>query len=329
MDRRTFLACPGGWLLVTPIDAGSQQAAVVPRLGYLALNLYGAPRLTDAFRRGLRNLGHVEGRNIAIEYWDAEGESERPPDLAADLVRLKVDVIVTVGALPALAALDATRTLPIVFIGAADPVTSGIVSSLAQPGGNVTGLSLLLPELVGKRLELFKQAVPGISRIAVLWQPGGSGKRTERDLLRGAEAAARALGLQLLFVEARSPADIDRAFTEMTRMRAEALTVLSTPMFGSEQRRLVDLAAKNRLPTVFQFRQYVDAGGLMSYGPDLTELYWRAATYVDRILKGAKPTDLPVEQRIKFELVINMKTARALGLTIPKSLLARADEVIE
>ena len=329
MDRRTFLACPGGLLLVTPVDAASQQAAVVPRVGYLALHLSGAPQLTDAFRQGLRDLGYVEGRNVAIEYRDAEGKSERLPALAAELVHLKVSVLVTVGALPALAAKQVTQSLPIVFIGAADPVTSGIVSSLARPGGNVTGLSLLLPELVGKRLELFKQAVPGISRIAVLWQPGGSGKRTERELLREAETAARPLSLQLQFVEARSPTDIDKAFSEMTRMRAEALTVLSTPMFGAEQRRLVDMAAKHRLPTVFQFRQYVEAGGLMSYGPDLADLYRRAATYVDRILKGAKPTDLPVEQPIKFELVINMKTARALGLTIPKSLLARADEVIE
>ena len=229
----------------------------------------------------------------------------------------------------ALAAKQATRTIPIVFTAAGDPVASGLVTSLARPGGNVTGLSSLAPELVGKRLELLKQAVPGVSRVAVLWQPGALGERTDKDMLKGAEVAARALGVRLQFVEARGPADFDRAFSDMTRARAGALTVLPSTMFLSERRRLVDLAAKNRLPAVYPSREFVDAGGLMSYGPNLADLFRRAATYVDKILKGAKPGDLPVEQPTKFELVINLKTAKALGLTIPPSLLARADQVIE
>jgi len=229
----------------------------------------------------------------------------------------------------ALAAKQATRTLPIVFIGVGDPVTSGLVISLARPGGNVTGLSVLSTELVGKWLELLKQAVPGVRRVAALWQPGAMDDHTEKDMLKGAEVAARALGVRLQFVDARGPADFERAFSDMTRARAGALTVRPAPMFVSERRRLVDLAAKNRLPAVYAWREFVDAGGLMAYGPNLADLYRRAATYVDKILKGAKPADLPVEQPTKFELIINLKTAKALGLTIPQSLLGRADEVIQ
>jgi putative ABC transport system substrate-binding protein len=288
-----------------------------------------SPHPQEVFRQGLRDLGYVEGRNVVIEYRDAEGKPERLPALAAELVGLKVDVIVAGGQPHALAAMQATRTLPIVFIGAADPVTSGLVTSLARPGGNVTGLSFLAPELVGKRLELLKQAVPGVTRVAVLWEPGGQGERTAKDMLKQAEAAARALGVRPQFVEARGPADFDRAFSDMTRARAGALTVLGSVMFVNERRRLVDLAAKNRLPAVYLSREFVDAGGLMSYGPNVADLFRRAATYVDKILKGAKPGDLPVEQPTKFELVINMKTAKALGLTIPQSLLGRADHVVE
>jgi len=316
-------------LLAAALTAEAQQAAKIARIGYLASNVSASPHLNEAFRQGLRDLGYVESSNLVIEYRDAEGKFERLPALAAELVALKVDVIVAVGTLHALAAKQATGTLPIVFASAADPVTDGLVTSLARPGGNVTGLSLLVPELVGKCLEQLKQAVPGVSRVAVLWQPGGLGERTEKDMLKGAEVAARALGVRLQFVEARGPADLDRAFSDMTRARAGALTMLSTPMFGSERRRLVDLAAKNRLPAVYPFREYVDAGGLMSYGPDLADMWRRAATYVDKILKGAKPADLPVEQPTKFELVINLKTAKALRLTIPQSLLRQADQVIE
>jgi len=228
-----------------------------------------------------------------------------------------------------LAARQATRTLPIVFAVAADPVTDGLVTSLARPGGNLTGLSLLFPELVGKCLELLKQAVPGVTRVAVLWQPGGLGERTEKNMPQEADVAARALGVRLQFVEARGPENFDRAYSDMTRARAGALTVLTSAMFVNERRRLVDLAAKNRMPAVYPWREGVDAGGLMSYGPNLADNYRRAAGYVDKILKGAKPADLPVEQPTKFELVINLKTAKALGFTIPPSLLGRADEVIQ
>jgi putative ABC transport system substrate-binding protein len=317
-------------LLAAPLAAEAQQAAKIARIGYLSINLAANPHLREAFLQGLRDLGYVEGRDVVIEDRSAEGKLERFPALAAELVALKVDVIVTAGGPPAaLAAKQATRTLPIVFAAAADPVTDGLVTSLARPDRNVTGLSILAPELVGKRLEQLKQAVPGVSRVAVLWQPGALGQRTEKDTLKGAEVAARALGVRLQFVEARGPEDFDRAFSDMTRARAGALTVLTGAMFFGERRRLVDLAAKNRLPAVYPWREFVDAGGLMAYGPNVADLYRRAATYVDRILKGAKPADLPVEQPTKFELVINLKTAKALRLTIPQSLLRQADQVIE
>ncbi|HEV2056887.1 MAG TPA: ABC transporter substrate-binding protein, partial [Methylomirabilota bacterium] len=257
--------------LFSPVAAEAQQAAKVARIGFLAVNLAASPHLPEAFRQGLGDLGYVEGRNLVIEYRDAGGKFERLPALAAELIALKVDVIVAGSTVGALAAKRATRTLPIVFTVAADPVGSGLVTSLARPGGNVTGLSILAPELVGKCLELLKQAVPGISRVAVLWQPGAAGERTEKDTLKGAEVAARALGVRLQFVEARGRADIDRAFADMTRARAGALTVLGSTMFSFERRRLVDLAAKNRLPTVYSFREYVDAGGLMSYGPNVAD----------------------------------------------------------
>jgi putative tryptophan/tyrosine transport system substrate-binding protein len=327
IDRRTFLAGTGAVLLAAPRASEAQQAAKIARIGFLTLNMALNPQLREAFLRGLRDLGYVEGSNVVIEYRDAEGKPERLPALAAELVALKVDVIVAPPTLAALAAKQATRTLPIVF-AVADPVGSGLVTSLARPGGNVTGLSQLAPELVGKCLEQLTQAVPGVSRVAALWQPGAFGGRTEKDMLKEAEVAARALGVRLQFVEARGPADIDRAFSDMTRARAGALTVLPSGMFNNERRRLVDLATKNRLPAVYSWREFVDAGGLMSYGVDLADLWRRAATYVDKILKGAKPADLPVEQPTKFELVINLKTAKALGLTIPPSLLQRADEVI-
>ncbi len=318
-------------LLAAPLAAEAQQAAKVTRIGYLSTNLAASPHLPEAFRQGLRDLGYVEGRNLVIEYRDAEGKVERLPALAAELVALKVDVIVTDGGstVAPLAAKQATRTLPIVFAAAADPVGSGLVTSLARPGGNVTGLSNLTAELVGKRLELLTQAVPGVGQVAVLRLPGALGERTEKEMLTGAEVAARGLGVRLQFVEARGPADFDRAFSDMTRARAGALTLLPSNMFIREHRRLVDLAARHRLPAVYVLREFVDAGGLMSYGASLTDSCRRAATYVDKILKGAKPGDLPVEQPTKFELIINLKTAKNLGLTIPQSVLARADEVIQ
>jgi putative tryptophan/tyrosine transport system substrate-binding protein len=329
MERRTFLALVSGSLLAAPLAAEAQQAAKVARIGYLSPNQATSPHLREAFRQGLRDLGYVEGRNLVIEYRDAEGKVERVPALAAELVALKVDVIVASANLAALAAKQATTTLPIVFTAVGDPVTSGLVTSLSQPGGNVTGLCQLAPELVGKCLEQLKRAVPGVSRVAVLWPPGALPERMQKDMLKGAEVAGRPLGIRLQFVEARGPADFDRAFSEMTRARAGALTVLASAMFFGERRRLVELADKNRLPAVYPSREFVDAGGLMSYGSDLADMFRRAATYVDKILKGAKPADLPIEQPTKFEFVINLKTAKALGLTIPPSLLLRAHQVIE
>jgi ABC-type uncharacterized transport system substrate-binding protein len=317
-------------LLAAPLVAEAQPAAKFTRIGYLSTNLAGTPHRPEAFRQGLRVLGYVEGRNLVIEYRDAERKTERLPALAAELVALKVDVIVTDGGtVAAVAAQQATRTVPIVFAGVGDPVTSGLVTNLARPGGNVTGLSTLTAELVGKRLELLTQAVPGVGQVAVLRLPGALGERTDKDMLTGAEVAARGLGVRLQFVEARGPADFDRAFSDMTRARAGALTVQPSNMFLREHRHLVDLAAKNRLPAVYPSREYVDAGGLMAYGANFADMFRRAATYVDKILKGAKPGDLPVEQPTKFELVINLKTARTLGLTIPPSVLSRADQIIE
>jgi putative ABC transport system substrate-binding protein len=333
MDRRTFIASLTGALLAAPLAAEAQQTAKIARIGYLGYlgtnNRASSPHLQEAFLQGLRDLGYVEGRNLVIEYRRAEGKLERLPALAAQLVALHVDVIVALRTPEARAAKQATRTLPIVFTSSSDPVSSGLVTSLARPGGNVTGLSNLSPELVGKCLEQLTQAVPGVSRIAALWHRGALPERTEKDMLKGAEAAARRLGVRLQFVEARGPEDFDRAFSEITAGRAGALTVLTSGMFFGERRRLVDLAAKNRLPTVYPWRESVEAGGLMAYGPDLADLFRRTAAYVDRILKGAKPGDLPIEQPTKFELVINLKTAKALALTIPPSLLQRADQVIE
>ncbi|HSE45172.1 MAG TPA: ABC transporter substrate-binding protein [Gemmatimonadales bacterium] len=332
MNRRAFITSGGAAILVARLTAEAQQAAKIARIGYLSPNLATSPHLREAFRQGLRDLGYVEGRNLVIEDRDAEGKVERLPALAAELVALKVDVIVTEAGntVVPVAAKQATRTIPIVFASAADPVARGLVTSLARPGGNVTGLASRNAELVGKRLELLTQAVPGVGRVAVLWLPGGAlGERTEKQMLTGAEVAARGLGVRLQFVEARAPADFDRAFSDMIRAHAGALTLLPSNMFRREHRRLVDLAEKHRLPTVYFAREFVDAGGLMSYAAPLTDLCRRAATYVDKILKGAKPGDLPVEQPTKFELVIHLKTAKALGLTIPPSVLGRADQIVQ
>jgi putative tryptophan/tyrosine transport system substrate-binding protein len=326
MNRReTVIALAA--LGTLPFGAEAQQAAKVARIGYLTPNLAASLHLRDAFRQGLRDLGYFEGRNVVLESRDADGKLERLPTLAAELVALKLDVIVAPNTVGVLAAKQASKTIPIVFAVTADPVASGLITSLARPGGNVTGLSILAPELVGKRLELLIQVVPGVSRVAVLWQPGGLGERTEKDMLTGAEVAARALGVRLQFVEVRGPEDFDRAFSDMSSARASALTVLPSNMMNNERRRLVDLAAKNRLPTVYPWREGVDAGGLMAYGANLADLARRAATYVDKILKGAKPADLPVEQPTKFELVINLKTANTLGLTIPPTLLQLAEVI--
>ena len=311
-----------------PLAADAQQTVKIARIGYLASNL-GNQGPVEAFRQGLRDLGYVEGRNLVIEYRDAQGKLEPLPALAAELIALKVDVIVASSTAAALAAKQVTSVVPIVFATVPDPVATGLVISLARPGGNITGLSNLNADLVGKGLEYLTQAVPTARRVAVLWQPGAFGERTEKEMLKAAEVAAGVLGIQLQFVEARAPADIDKAFSEITGTRADALTIFVSGMLLGERSRLVDFAVRNRLPALYTFRELVDAGGLMSYGTSLADLFRRAASYVDKILKGTKPADLPVEQPIKLELVINLKTAQALGLTVPQTLLARADQVIE
>jgi len=331
-QRRYFLTAAGA-LVAATFTAEAQSPAKIARIGYIhpgsADPGSGTVSLFEAFRQGLRDLGYVEGRNVLIELRIAQGKPERLSALAAELVALKVEVIVTGGGtLAAQAAQHASSTLPIVAVSVGDPVTSGLVTSLARPSGNVTGLSLLFPELVGKCLEQLKLAVSSISRVAVLRQPGAVLERTQTDILSEAEVAARALGVQLQVVEARGPEDFDRAFSNMISGRADALIVLATAVFATQRRRLVELAGKNRLPAVYSFREYVDVGGLMSYGPNLSDVSRRAATYVDKILKGAKPGDLPVEQPTKFELVINLNAAKNLGLTIPQSVIARADDVI-
>jgi putative ABC transport system substrate-binding protein len=330
--QRRYLLTAAAALVAASLTGRTQTPGKTARVGYIHPGTEdpgsGNVSLFEAFRQGLRDLGYVEGRTVLIEFRAAQGKPERLAHLAAELVSLKVDVIVAGSTLAALAAKQATGMLPIVFALAGDPVASGLVKSLSRPGGNVTGLSLLAPDLVGKRLELLTQAVPGVTRVAVLWQPGAFGEGTDKDRLKEAEVAARALGVSPHFVEARGPGDFDRAFSDMTRARASALSVLPSGMFIGERHRLVDLAAKHRLPAIYQSRESVDAGGLMSYGPNFSDLSRRAATYVDKILKGVRPGDIPVEQPTKFELVINLRTAEDLGLTIPRSVIARADDVI-
>ena len=326
---RAFLGTLTGSLLAAPLAAEAQQTGKVYRIGYLSASSSTTGRtVIEAFRQGLRELGWVEGQNIVIDYRFAEGQYDRLPALAAELVRLKADVIVVSPTQPAVAAKNATGTIPIVMIGAgADPVGQGLVASLARPGGNVTGLSYGVgQEIFGKQLALLKEAVPKVRRVAVLWNPAVSAIVAA---IGEVKVAARSLGMQLQVLEARGPNDFDGAFAAMVKERAGALLVLVDPMFSFHRTRLADLAVKSRLPAVYTNRQPVEAGGLMSYGPSFSDLWRRAAGYVDKILKGAKPADLPVEQPTKFELVINLKTAKALGLTIPPSLLVRADEVIQ
>jgi len=310
--------------------AAAQPPAKVQRVGYLSPGSSSDParlRRFDAFRQGLRELGYVEGQNIAIESRWAEGKYERYPALVGDLVRSKVDVIVTVGGAATKAAQQATRTTPIVMSPVIDPVGSGLVASLARPGRNVTGITMIAPDLVGKQLELLKEAVPKLSRVALLWNPDNPGSAPQ---LVQAEIAARALAVRLQALEARNPQEIDNAFAAMTRERAGALLLLADAILGLNQRdQIAALAAKARLPAIYGVTEYAQAGGLMVYGANLLDLERRAATYVDRILKGANPADLPVEQPTKFELTINLRTAKAIGLTIPPSLLQRADQIID
>jgi putative ABC transport system substrate-binding protein len=316
-------------LTLAPLStAAAQPPEKVPRIGFLG------PRTrsdgggyVDAFLQGLRDLGWVDGKTIVIEYRWAEGKSDRVPDLVAELVRLKVDVILAGSSAVAVAAKNATGTIPIVMATGGDPVGLGLVASLARPGGNVTGLSFGVgTDTIGKGLELLKETVPKVRRVAVLSNPANQSHALAIDSVIG---AARAMGVQLQFLKAGGPNEFDNAFAAMSRERAEALLVVLDPFFGFHRARLSDLAAKSRLPAMYGSREYSEAGGLMSYGADFRHNFRRSATYVDKILKGAKPADLPVEQPTKFELVINLKTAKALGLTIPQSVLVRADEIIQ
>jgi putative ABC transport system substrate-binding protein len=317
-------------LLAAPHGTQAQPAAKVPKVGYLAPHSASPVASRDAaFRRGLSELGYVEGKNIVIEYRFADEKFERLPSLAAELVQLKVDVIVAAVTQASLAAKNVTKTIPVVMVGVGDPVGAGLVASLGRPGGNVTGTSGMAPELVGKSLETLTEAVPHVSRVAVLWNPANQVFQVQ--MLRETKAAGQALGMPLQILETRVPNEFDRAFAAMTRERAGALLVLTDPMFLRHRALIADLALKSRLPVMYGGggREYPEAGGLLAYGPNYPELFRRAATYVDKILKGAKPADLPVEQPTKFELVINLKTAKALGLTIPQSILLKADEVIQ
>jgi len=312
--------------LLTGRPAEAQPPTKIPRIGFLGVTSPSTiSARIEAFRQGLRELGYVEGKNIVIEYRWAEGKFDRLPDLVGELVRLKVEVIVTGGPADTSAAKKATATIPVVMGFDNDPVGSGFVTSLARPGGNITGLSTISPELSGKRLELLKEVVPRLSRVAVFGtsiQPGNA------QSLRETELAAEALRVKLQYLDILDPKDIETAFRTAGKGRTDAVLVLQSPVFNSQRARLTDLAAKNRLPAVYAQPEYVESGGLMTYGPSMTDLFRRAATYVDKILKGANPADLPVEQPIKFEFVINLKTAKQIGLTIPPEVLARADKVI-
>ena len=317
-------------LFALSYSASAQQPKKVPRIGYLS-NTDPASESTrsEGVRLALRELGYIEGQNITIEYRYAEGKLDRFPELAAELVRLKVDIIVVAGGARWIRpAMNATKTIPIVMVGAGiDPVEAGVVESLARPGGNVTGITNLGGELGGKRLELFKEAVPKLARVAVLYDPAVPASVLQvKEVLPG---VARALRLTILSWEARTADDFEKVFAALTKERPDGLYVTQGPLMNANQKRIAGLALKSRLPSMYYIREFVDAGGLMSYGADRADSYRRVAYYVDRILKGAKPADLPVEQPTKFELVINLKTAKQIGLTIPQSMLYRADKVIK
>ncbi len=328
MRRREFIAMIGG-AAASPLAARAQQPGRVPRIGYLSpLNRNASAVIRDdAFQQGLRELGYVEGANIVIEYRFADGRFDRLPALAAELVQIKVDVIVALLTQASVAARDATKTIPIVIAGVSDPVGAGLIPNLARPGGNVTGTSSQTSEVVGKSLEFLKEAIPGVARAAALWNPANA--VFQAQMLKEAGVAAATLKLQLRTFGARDADELDAAFAAIAQERADALLVLADPFLASHQARIIDFALKQRLPAIYGIKTYAAAGGLMTYGPSMESQFRRAASYVDRILKGAKPADLPVEQPTLFELVINLKTAKALGITIPTTLLGRADQVIE
>ena len=332
IGRRELLAALGGAAAAWPLAARAQQLAKVARIGFLFTGSLESPegRLSvDTLRQGLNQHGYVEGQNLVIEYRAADGRFDRLAGLASELAQLKVDLIVATATPAGRAAQQATSTIPIVVTAMGDPVQDGLVASLAHPGGNITGTTFLGPELVPKRLALLKEGLPTLSRVGVLWHPGAFSEATVRNLLMEVREAAKALSLQPHLAEARSPDEVDGAFARMIAERAQAVFVFPSSMLFSQRRRIVELTTKHALPSTFPAREYAQLGGLMAYGASITELWRRSAFYVDRIFKGAKPSELPVEQPTKFELVINLKTAKALGLEIPPTLIALAEEVVE
>jgi ABC-type uncharacterized transport system substrate-binding protein len=328
LKRRDFIKLLGGAALLPPQVAHAQQTGKVSRIGYLGVSSSSLePHYVEAFRQKLRDLGHVDGENIAIEYRWADGQDDRLPRLATELVHLNPDVIVTTGTPGALATMQATKAIPIIMASSADPVAAGLVASLARPGENVTGFTILGPELEAKRLELLKQAVPNVSHIAVLWNPSNP---AIVSYFEATKSAAELLHISLdVVTEVRRAEELDNAFLAIARARPQALAVLADRFLLAHRKRIIEFAAANRLPSMYPYKEYVEAGGLISYAPSNIELFRGAAIYVDKILKGAKPSDLPVQEPTKFELVINLKTAKALGLDVQPTLLARADEVIE
>jgi len=322
----------GGAVASWPSFACAERGSKVPRVGLLmtgALDSAEQQAMLDAFRQGLRERGYLEGQSIVIEYRSADGKIERFPELATELVHLNLDLLVASNTPAARAAKQATTTIPIVAPVMGDPIGDGLVASLARPGGNITGMTFLGPELANKRLELLKQALPTISRVAALWHPGAYGESTMSEMMSKVKAAASALLVQLQLVEVQAAAEFDGAFMAMARERADAVIVLPSPMLFSERRKIVDLATTHRLPSMAMAREFAELGGLMAYGASIRDLFRRASVYVDEILQGTKPADIPVEQPTKFELVINLKTAKALGITLPPTLLALADDAIE
>jgi putative ABC transport system substrate-binding protein len=326
MKKHLFKLALGAMAFAICVSAEAQQPArEVPRIGILFIGDRNQPHL-EAFKQGLRELGYIEGKNIAIEYRYAEGKINRLPLLAAELVKLKVDVIVTTAEMGARAARQATKTTPIVLTTGADLVKSGLAQSLAKPGGNITGLSVLEEDLSGKRLDILKEAFPKMKRVAYLWNPSAVVVNPSLDQ---AKAIAQAVALQLRSYEVYTLAEIEKAFADMSKARPDALFVILSPLMTLNSKRIVELALEQRLPGMYPTNQFVEEGGLMTYGPRIDDMYRRAATYVDKVLKGAKAGDLPVEQPTKFEFVINLKTAKQIGVTIPPNVLARADKVIK
>jgi putative ABC transport system substrate-binding protein len=331
MRRRDFIAAFAG-AVVCSIGARAQQPKKIARIGFLITPSLESPEtrtILNAFYQGLREHGYIDGQNVIVEVRGANSKIERFPALANELVGLNLDVIVASNSVAGHAVQQATTTIPIVVPVMGDPIGDGLVASLARPGGNTTGLTFLGPQLVPKRLALLKEALPTVVRVAALWHPGAYGARTMSDMMNEADGAAQTLGLQLRLIGVRAPDELDKGFSEIAEKGADALMVFPSPMLFAERERIVDLATKLRLPLIAMGKEFVQLGGLMSYGADITDFFRLSGNYVDKILKGAKPADLPVEQPTKFELFINLKTAKVLGIKIPATLLARADEVIE